>query len=162
MALTYIPLPTCILSTLKPTEMNKNGAIVIIDDDADDRYLLADVFRELAYGNEIKFFSNGTEAYDYLRQSESNPFLILSDVNMPGLDGFELRRMIQEEEALADKCVPYLFFSTYVSEKVVAQAYRMSVQGFFLKPNTYDHLKATMRKIVEYWQECYAPGSQQT
>ena len=138
--------------------MNKNGAIVIIDDDADDRYLLADVFRELNYANEIKFFSCGREALSYLEQRDSNPFLILSDVNMPGLDGFELRRIIRENTSLSEKCVPYLFFSTFVSEQAVTQAYLMSVQGFFVKPNTYDTLKGTMRKIVEYWQECYAPG----
>ncbi len=138
--------------------MNKNGAIVIIDDDADDRYLLADVFRELAFPNEVKFFGGGREALTYLEQNESNPFLILSDVNMPGLDGFELRRIIRENALLAEKCVPYLFFSTFVSEKAVRQAYMMSVQGFFVKPNTYEHLKGTMRKIVEYWQECHAPG----
>ncbi len=140
--------------------MNKNGAIVIIDDDADDRYLLADVFKELNFSNEVRFFSGGEEALTYLRQEESNPFLILSDVNMPGLDGFELRRTIRDNASLAEKCVPYLFFSTFVSEKAVRQAYLMSVQGFFVKPNTYEHLKGTMRKIVEYWQECHAPGMQ--
>jgi CheY-like chemotaxis protein len=138
--------------------MNKNGAIVIIDDDADDRYLLADVFKELSYPNEIKFFGGGQEALTYLQQADSNPFLILSDVNMPGLDGFELRRMIRDDAALAEKCLPYLFFSTFVSEKVLKQSYLMSVQGYFVKPNTYEALKGTMRKIVEYWQECEAPS----
>lgn len=138
--------------------MNKNGTIVIIDDDADDRYLLADVFRELNFPNEIKFFDSGIEALTYLQGRDSRPFLILSDVNMPGIDGFELRRRIRQDTSLAEKCIPFLFFSTYVSEQVVTQAYLMSVQGFFVKPNTYDHLKSTMRKIVEYWQECHAPG----
>jgi CheY-like chemotaxis protein len=138
--------------------MNKNGAIVIIDDDADDRYLLADVFRELNYPNEIKFFDSGKEALAYLQGAENSPFLILSDVNMPGLDGFELRRLIRQDVHLADKCVPFLFFSTFVSEKVVRQAYLMSVQGYFVKPNTYEQLRGTMRKIVEYWQDCEAPN----
>lgn len=138
--------------------MNKTGAIVIIDDDADDRYLLADVFKELDYPNEIKFFDGGKDALRYLQQSDSNPFLILSDVNMPGLDGFELRRIIYQDATLSQKCVPYLFFSTFVSDQVVKQAYLMSVQGFFVKPNTYEHLKETIRKIVEYWQECQSPS----
>jgi len=138
--------------------MNKNGPIVIIDDDADDRYLLADVFKELAFPNEIKFFDGGKEALHYLQRKDAHPFIILSDVNMPGLDGFELRRMIYQDASLAQKCVPYLFFSTMVSEQAVKQAYLMSVQGFFVKPNTYDHLKETMRKIVEYWQECQSPS----
>jgi CheY-like chemotaxis protein len=138
--------------------MDKNGAIVIIDDDADDRYLLADVFKELNYPNEIRFFDGGKEALRYLQQSDTNPFFILSDVNMPGLDGFELRRVIYQDPTLSQKCVPYLFFSTFFNEQVVKQAYLMSIQGFFVKPNTYEHLKETMRKIVEYWQECQAPS----
>jgi CheY-like chemotaxis protein len=138
--------------------MNKDGAIVIIDDDADDRYLLADVFRELNYPNEVLFFESSRAALSYLQHEANHPFLILSDVNMPGLDGFELRHIIWQDTSLAEKWVPYLFFSTHVSEKKVTQAYLMSVQGFFVKPNTYEHLKNTMRKIVEYWQECKAPG----
>jgi hypothetical protein len=34
----------------------------------------------------------------------------------------------------------------------------MSVQGFFLKPNSFGHLENTIRKIMEYWKECIAPN----
>ena len=40
----------------------------------------------------------------------------------------------------------------------VIDAYALSVQGFFLKPNSVDDLERTIRKIVEYWQECIAPN----
>jgi hypothetical protein len=40
----------------------------------------------------------------------------------------------------------------------VSDAYAMSVQGFFRKPNGMEELENTMRKIVEYWKECIAPS----
>jgi CheY-like chemotaxis protein len=130
----------------------------VIEDDADDLYLLTNVFKELNYVNEVVFFESGEKALDYLNDANVFPFLILSDVNLPKLNGFELRKMVQTNEGLSIKCIPYLFFSTTVDQKAVYDAYTMSVQGFFLKPDTFGHLSETIRKIVEYWQECYSPN----
>ena len=77
---------------------------------------------------------------------------------MPRIDGFALRNKIFMNEQLQTKCIPYLFFTTSASKKAVIDAYSLSVQGFFLKPNSVLALTATIRKIVEYWQECIAPN----
>ncbi len=138
--------------------MNKNGPILIIEDDEDDQEILMDIFKELDYKNEIIFFVDGQKALEYLIESKDKPFLILSDINMPRLSGFELKDKIQTNEDLRLKCIPYLFFTTSSSQKAVMDAYSKSVQGFFIKPNAYDKLKNTLRKIVDYWQECEAPN----
>ncbi|MCW3078170.1 MAG: response regulator, partial [Bacteroidetes bacterium] len=67
--------------------MNRNGPVIIIEDDADDQFLLGEVFKKLAYENEVKFFSDGELALEYLNRADVTPFLILSDINMPKLDG---------------------------------------------------------------------------
>lgn len=138
--------------------MNKNGPIIVIEDDQDDRDLLLLVFKELDYSNEIVFFEDGAAALSYIKNDGVFPFLILSDINLPKLDGFELRKMVHTNEGLSSKCIPYLFFSTSVEKKAVYDAYTMSVQGFFLKPSNYDHLRNTIKIIVEYWRECYSPN----
>jgi CheY-like chemotaxis protein len=74
------------------------------------------------------------------------------------MDGFELRNMIFTNEQLKTKCIPYLFFTTGANKKAVTDAYSMSVQGFFVKPQSVEGLKNTIRKIVEYWIECIAPS----
>ncbi len=61
-------------------------------------------------------------------------------------------------EELHTKCIPYLFFTTATTKKIVMDAYSLSVQGFFTKPNSMSALKNTIRKILEYWQESIAPG----
>ncbi len=139
--------------------MSKKGPIVVIEDDADDREILATIFKELAYPNEIAFFKNGVDALEYLQDDKIYPFIILSDINLPKLNGFELRKMVHTNEELSVKCIPYLFFSTSVDKKAVFDAYTMSVQGFFLKSNLYEQLKHTINVIIQYWKECYSPNN---
>lgn len=138
--------------------MNKAGPIVVIEDDMDDQAILVEIFGELGYENEIIYFVDGDEALHYLNRTDVQPFLILSDINMPKLNGFELRSRIFTNEQLKTKCIPYLFFTTGGTKKAVLDAYAMSIQGFFIKPNTMDKLKGTIKKIIEYWQECIAPS----
>ena len=71
--------------------MNKTGPIVIIEDDKDDQDILTEIFNELAYENEVIFFEDSVLALEYLTATEIEPFLVLSDINMPKLNGMELR-----------------------------------------------------------------------
>ena len=137
--------------------MNKNGPIIIIEDDIDDQEILLEVFKELNYTNELIFFSDSVKALEFLTETEIEPFLVLSDINMPKLSGMELREKVHNNEDLRLKSIPYLFFSTSSEQKHVIDAYSRSIQGFFVKPNTYGKLKVIIAKIVEYWQECESP-----
>jgi CheY-like chemotaxis protein len=120
---------------------------------------LQEVFQKLNYSNEVKFFGDGESALEYLNDTETIPFLILSDINMPKLDGFALRSKIRTDAALQIKCIPYLFFSTASSQKAVIEAYSLSVQGFFVKQNSISELENTIRVIMEYWKRCVAPNN---
>ena len=138
--------------------MNKAGPIIIVEDDADDQEVLADIFKELDYKNEIYYFADGIAALEYLTTSPIEPFLILSDINMPKLNGIELRDKIHNNEDLRIKCIPYLMFTTTAEQKHVVEAYSKSVQGFFVKPSRIEDLKHIMKLIIDYWQECVSPN----
>ena len=138
--------------------MNKGGPIIIIEDDEDDQLLLQLVFKKLAYANEVIYFSDGQAALDYLDATQDIPFLIISDINMPRLDGFSLRKKLHEDARLNLKCIPYLFFSTGVDQRAVVDAYSLSVQGFFIKPMSIKALENTISTIVNYWKLCTAPN----
>jgi len=137
--------------------MNKNGPIVVIEDDADDQALFAAAFAEIACPNEVLFFTDGTDALDYLVGTQEQPFLILSDINLPKLNGFQLRDKVHNNEQLKLKCIPYLFFTTSAEQQYVIDAYSKSVQGFFSKPHTYTELVRILQNIVEYWKDCHSP-----
>jgi len=138
--------------------MNKSGPILVIEDDPDDKAVLVDIFEELNFRNEIIYFGEGEKALDYLISTEIEPFIILSDINMPRLNGMELRDKVHTNEDLRIKCIPYLFFTTSAEQKHVVDAYSKSVQGFFVKPSSFEKLKRTLMIIVEYWQECESPN----
>lgn len=139
--------------------MDKNGPVIIIEDDPDDQYLLELVFKKLNYPNDVIYFFDGEAALDYLNLTDDIPFLILSDINMPKLDGFALREKLYNDAALQIKCIPYLFFSTAVSQQMVIDAYSLSAQGFFIKQTSLADLEDTISVIMEYWKRCAAPNN---
>ena len=138
--------------------MNQGGPIIIIEDDLDDQELLSEVFEHLGYKNEIIFFGDGQKALDYLTGTDIEPFIIFSDINMPKLNGMELRAKIHQNEDLRLKSIPYLFFSTIAEQANVIDAYSKSVQGFFVKPSSFEELTDTIKTIVEYWLKCVSPN----
>ncbi|HZI01973.1 MAG TPA: response regulator [Flavisolibacter sp.] len=139
--------------------MNRSGPVIVIEDDDDDQELLLEVFKKLNYPNEILFFTDGQDALDFLNSNEINPFLILSDINLPKLNGFDLRNKIKTDAKLQLRCIPYLFFTTASDHQAVIDAYSLSVQGFFIKQNTLSELEQTISIIMQYWMRCSSPNN---
>jgi CheY-like chemotaxis protein len=79
-------------------------------------------------------------------------------MNMPKLNGMELRKQIHENEDIRLKTIPYLFFTTSAEQEAVIDAYSKSIQGFFVKPSSFHDLKSMVKIIVEYWQKCESPN----
>lgn len=139
--------------------MNKTNPVIIIEDDPDDQELLKEVFKKLNYPNKLIFFFDGEAALEFLNKKEVTPFLILSDINLPKLTGFALREKLKTDAELTIKCIPYLFFSTAISQKTVIDAYSLSVQGFFVKESSMAEMEKTITAIMEYWIRCAAPNN---
>lgn len=139
--------------------MNRTGAIILVDDDSDECMLIEEAFRQLEVRNKIICFSNGAEALHYLKTTTDQPFIILSDVNMPAMNGLELRRQINADERLRKKSIPFVFLSTTASPAAIQEAYEMSVQGFFEKPMVMTQILDLLREIYHYWQRCKHPNN---
>lgn len=133
--------------------MKKHRDILIIEDDEDDRDILKEIFRDLGYKNNLVFFADSTQVVEYLRRPEIQPFIIISDINMPKLGGFELRDIIMNEEILMDKDIPYIFISNAQDESSIKKANKLSVQGFIQKGDDYNKYKEKIRNLIDYWKE---------
>ena len=138
--------------------MNLQGPILVIEDDQDDQQILRLVFQELQYPNEILFFDDGEIAFKYLSTTAKEPFLIFSDINMPKLNGLQLRAKIVADLSV-HLLTPFLFLTTSNNEGNVLEAYAKCAQGYFLKPNSYSEIKEMIRSIIDYWQKCVLPNS---
>ena len=137
--------------------MTKFAPLIIVDDDPEDREIVREVCESLGIRNKLVFLSDGREAIEYLRSEAIQPFLILCDVNMPVINGLRLRELINQDENLKRKAIPFVFLSTTASERDVTKAYDMTVQGFFEKGSNFEKLRHKIYIIMEYWRECRAP-----
>ena len=136
-----------------------NRPIIIIEDDIDDQEIITQVLESIHVPNKAVFFNNGKEALHFLQKEDVHPFVILSDINMPVMNGFELRKRISEDETLRKKTIPFVFYTTAADQKAVSIAYDLTVQGFFVKPNDIGALTRVLKSILEYWKYCIHPNT---
>lgn len=132
--------------------MSKTGPIIIIDDDPDDQEMIGRILSRLSLSNEVRTFLDGEAALSYLVTTPESPLVILCDINMPLMNGIELKRTIQDNPMLCRKNMPFVFLTTTAQPDQITKAYNLSCQGFFVKGQTYGELKETVVRIVSYWQ----------
>lgn len=131
--------------------MAKSGPIIVIDDDPDDQEMIDRILSRLSLVNQVKKFHDGEEALRYFRDTKDQPMVILCDINMPLMNGIELKRNIEDDIQLCRRNMPFVFLTTTANPEQILKAYDMSCQGFFIKGQTYGELKDTVIKIVTYW-----------
>lgn len=130
------------------------GPIIIVDDDKDDQEIYADAIKAVGVLNELRFFSDGQQALDYLYTTSEQPFIILSDVNMPQMDGLKFKEEMERDNYLKNKGIPFVFISTNASAAAVRKAHELSVQGYFQKPNSMNEIKKMLGVLFDYWESC--------
>ena len=132
--------------------MKHSGPIIIIDDDPDDHAICEEIVREIGVKNPIVCFHRCDEALDYLLTNhEVQPYMIICDINLPQLNGMELKKMIDDVPELKKKSVPFIHYSTSGNSSLVEQAFENNIQGFFVKENSVEGLKKLFTKIFDYW-----------
>jgi CheY-like chemotaxis protein len=140
--------------------MAKSGPIIIVEDDIDDKSILEEIFNDLEIKNEFVWFKNAPDAFNFLKETASQPFLIFCDVNLPRQTGIEFKRQIDSDPELRKKSIPFVFFSTSVNQEAVNQAYtQMTVQGFFQKSSSYQEIRNNVKVILDYWFLCKHPNT---
>ncbi|KPB02553.1 response regulator [Ahrensia marina] len=133
--------------------------ILIADDDADDRMLIADAFEEARLDNPIDFVVDGLDLLDYLKrqgkyegmEGELLPSLILLDLNMPRMNGRAALEEIRKDPNLT--AIPIIVLTTSKSEEDILQTYNLGINSFITKPVTFDRLVHVVQILNKYWIE---------
>lgn len=137
----------------------KNGPIILIDDDGDECELLQNSLQKLSITNNLLCFATGPDAIQYLKSTTEQPFLILCDINLPQMNGIEIRKNINADPVLKKKSIPFVFYTTSATKSSVEEAYEMSVQGFFEKGSSSAEITKLVKCIHDYWQYCRHPNN---
>jgi CheY-like chemotaxis protein len=133
------------------------GVFLFIDDDPDELFMLRSAVHDLGFTNEIIECHDAVEGLAYLKETTKNVCFILADIRMPKMDGLELKKKIEETPELKLKSVPFIYHSNGVNEDEILAAYKLNVQGYFVKAQTIQETKDMIRTIVAYWSNCVHP-----
>jgi CheY-like chemotaxis protein len=118
--------------------------IIIVDDRQENLYMLETLLT--AQGYEISTASNGQEALEKLKSECFD--MIVADILMPVMDGFQLCRLCTEDAQL--KQVPFVFYTaTYVDEKDEAFAYEIGADRFIRKPAEPDVFVKIIQEVID-------------
>jgi len=137
----------------------KPVVVLIADDDADDRMMIEEAFRENRLNNDLRFVRDGEELMAYLRHEgrffdadqAPMPGLILLDLNMPKKDGREALKEIKSSPEL--RSIPVIVLTTSKAEEDIYRTYNLGVNSFITKPVTFTALVEVLKEIGKYWLE---------
>ena len=136
----------------------QSQAVWIIDNDIDDQEVVKHVWNELKLPNELVFLEGAEHAIQTLEQEHYSPFIIICELNLPRINGFELRRIMLEKNEKKFRSVPFIFWTTQASEDQIEKAYNLSVHGLFIKDSDFNELKNTFTCIMNYWLKSKMPS----
>ena len=114
---------------MKSTEIRTKQRILIVDDSEMNRAILADMLGE---GYEILEAENGLEAVEYLKKLITNIDLLLLDIMMPLMDGFEVLAVMNKYHMISD--IPVIMISAESASSYVERAYEMGVTDYISRP----------------------------
>ncbi|MBF0565661.1 MAG: response regulator [Nitrospirae bacterium] len=131
------------------SNMNRRDVLVLlIDDDEDDFLLISDAVKEAGLSITLLWKSNGEEALGYLK-SGARPNLIITDLNMPGMDGREVIKAIKMDDAT--RAIPVVALTTSDSQEDVRLCYKIGANSYLTKPSSFARLLEIVHIINVYW-----------
>ncbi|MGQ8366411.1 chemotaxis response regulator CheY [Glaciecola sp. 1036] len=124
--------------------MDKNMKILVVDDFSTMRRIIKNLLKDLGFTN-IQEADDGNTALPMLQQGDFN--FVVTDWNMPGMQGIDLLRAIRSNDKL--KHLPVLMVTAEAKKEQIVAAAQAGVNGYVVKPFTAATLKEKLDKIFE-------------
>lgn len=137
--------------------MNKLAQILLVEDNPMDVILTLDAFKEAKLLNEIYVARDGEEALNYMfgrgiyadRAKFPVPNLILLDLKMPGIDGFEVLKQIKTTDLI--KRIPVIILTSSKEEGDLALSFDLGANSYLVKPVSFNGFIDVVKEIDNYW-----------
>ena len=138
--------------------MNKSKRILVVDDDATNVDLLLMALSRQQFSLETVVTRDGAEALDYLfgrgkfaGRDGDQPVVVLLDLKMPGVDGFEVLRQIKSDDAL--KRLPVVIFSSSSDEGDRERSYELGANAYVTKPVDFAEFLEVVQVVGQFWTD---------
>ena len=124
--------------------------ILLVDDDDVDAIITQRALNELKVTNQLIRKVDGEDALTYLKDEQSQrPCVILLDLNMPRINGFEFLKIAKADENL--KRIPVIVLTTSDVDQNIVDSFNLGVAGYIVKPVDYKQFVEAMRTVNMYW-----------
>lgn len=128
--------------------MKRLNCTLLVEDDSNTAFLNRMLLRDLKISNDIQIASNGEEAMKLLK-SGTLPELILLDLNMPVMDGFEFLQSFRNTFNNLKKKTIIVLLASYYMKRDFENAKEFQVSEIVQKPLTEDKIKSILKKFFE-------------
>jgi CheY-like chemotaxis protein len=143
--------------------VNEQFAILLAEDDENDVLLITRAFKRHFLDKQIHVVRNGEEAIAYLsgkgvfadRKKYPFPNLVITDLKMPKLSGFELLAWIEEHQEF--RVIPTIVLSASREDRDVDRAYSLGANTYMVKPASFETLAEMVELIRDYWAVSIKP-----
>lgn len=133
--------------------------ILLVEDDPKDIELINHALKNDKINYLIQIATDGEEALDYLfcrgnysnRRTKPKPRLILMDLKLPKVDGFEVLERIKNDPAT--RSIPVVILTSSIHEKDIGKGYQLGANSYIEKPVNFDTFAITIKDISRYWLE---------
>jgi two-component system, response regulator len=139
--------------------MNDTGEIeiLLVEDNSDDVEMTLRALRKANIVNHIKVARDGAEALDFIfgdgipaaHQLEDLPKLILLDLKLPKIDGFEVLKRIKSDPRT--KKIPIVVLTSSKEQQDVVETYQLGVNSYIVKPVNLEGFVDAVGKLGMYW-----------
>ena len=120
--------------------------VLIVEDDIDDQLLFTETIHDIDPSYECACVGNGAEAISYLENTVTLPSIILLDLNMPLMNGFDFLETIKKMENFRN--LPVVIFSTSSAIQDMQRTKRLGATSFFTKSNHIKEMRINLIKVL--------------
>jgi two-component system response regulator len=140
--------------------------ILLVEDDPNDVELTRHALQRHNLTNRLEVVRDGAEALDFLlctgayahRQIGDTPKLVLLDLKLPRVDGFEVLRQIKTDPRT--RTIPVVVLTSSGEERDIVESYQLGVNSYIVKPVDYAQFTEAVRQIGLYWLLLNQPPTQ--
>jgi CheY-like chemotaxis protein len=136
--------------------MNDLKRILLVEDDPKDVELTLTGLAEFNLANEVVVVGDGEEALDYLHRRgkyqtrhTGNPAVMLLDLKLPKLNGFEVLQQVRSDENL--KMIPVVVLTSSNEERDLVRSYKLGVNAYVTKPVDFHEFVNAVKELGVFW-----------
>lgn len=123
--------------------------VFLVDDDEDDQFLLQQVFQQYSPECQLRLLGNGVELIDALEVTDPLPALVMLDLNMPYMSGFEALEAIRKNPSYDS--LPVVILTTSDQQVDQQRAAQLGANGFITKPTLLADYSQVVLKLRQEW-----------